>query len=210
MEKFARQSVSDNVETAEDLKVTRDSELYRSLNLHYNKSNEFTVSPFNVCFWAIRTYSNLRMFLSFLYQSLLLFNSLWLSMFVTIHFFTYCCNLRKPWANLLENFPEIWMHTKNGILLCASSCAFLFWLCVVCFAVYRFVWTNCTFTNENTRVLDKYVEIDYTYDIYLLTKNYGHSGFIYLLVYLLFCYIDLRWESWVFAEFIFTNKNIKA
>lgn len=43
MEKFARQSVSDNVETAEDLKVTRDSELYRSLNLHYNKSNEFTV-----------------------------------------------------------------------------------------------------------------------------------------------------------------------
>ncbi|XP_041467973.1 prospero homeobox protein 1-like isoform X1 [Lytechinus variegatus] len=43
MEKFARQAVSDSVESAEDLKVTRDSELYRALNLHYNKSNEFTV-----------------------------------------------------------------------------------------------------------------------------------------------------------------------
>ncbi|XP_072162741.1 prospero homeobox protein 1-like [Diadema setosum] len=43
MEKFARQAASDNVEEVEDLKVSRDSELYRALNLHYNKSNEFTV-----------------------------------------------------------------------------------------------------------------------------------------------------------------------
>ena len=44
MEKFARQAVSDGLEDAESLVVTRDSELYRVLSLHYNKSNDFHVS----------------------------------------------------------------------------------------------------------------------------------------------------------------------
>ncbi|KAI8478219.1 Prospero homeobox protein 1 [Branchiostoma belcheri] len=40
MEKFARQAMSEGLET-KDLHVTRDSELFHALNLHYNKSNEF-------------------------------------------------------------------------------------------------------------------------------------------------------------------------
>ncbi|XP_022082991.1 prospero homeobox protein 1-like [Acanthaster planci] len=43
MEKFARQAISDGVEKSEDLLVIRDMELFRSLNMHYNKSNEFKV-----------------------------------------------------------------------------------------------------------------------------------------------------------------------
>ncbi|CAH1261969.1 PROX1 [Branchiostoma lanceolatum] len=42
MEKFARQAMSEGIET-KDLHVTRDSELFHALNLHYNKSNEFKV-----------------------------------------------------------------------------------------------------------------------------------------------------------------------
>ncbi|XP_056620231.1 prospero homeobox protein 1-like [Triplophysa dalaica] len=43
MEKFARQAINDGVLTADDLSVTCDSELYRVLNMHYNKSNDFQV-----------------------------------------------------------------------------------------------------------------------------------------------------------------------
>lgn len=43
MEKFARQAVNDGVLTADDLSVTCDSELYRVLNMHYNKANDFQV-----------------------------------------------------------------------------------------------------------------------------------------------------------------------
>ena len=50
MEKFARQAVSDGVEDSEGLVVTRDSELFRVLSLHYNKSNDFHVSFFTFLF----------------------------------------------------------------------------------------------------------------------------------------------------------------
>ncbi|XP_071789307.1 prospero homeobox protein 1-like isoform X2 [Asterias amurensis] len=43
MEKFARQAMSDGVDKKEDLLVIRDMELFRTLNMHYNKSNEFQV-----------------------------------------------------------------------------------------------------------------------------------------------------------------------
>lgn len=43
VEKFARQAINDGVLTADDLSVTCDSELYRVLNMHYNKSNDFQV-----------------------------------------------------------------------------------------------------------------------------------------------------------------------
>ncbi|XP_038076622.1 prospero homeobox protein 1-like [Patiria miniata] len=43
MEKFARQAISDGVDKSEDLMVIRDMELFRTLNMHYNKSNEFKV-----------------------------------------------------------------------------------------------------------------------------------------------------------------------
>ncbi|KAK9531564.1 hypothetical protein VZT92_010983 [Zoarces viviparus] len=43
MEKFARQSINDGVTGVEDLGVARDSELFRALNMHYNKANDFEV-----------------------------------------------------------------------------------------------------------------------------------------------------------------------
>ncbi|XP_070577803.1 prospero homeobox protein 1-like isoform X1 [Ptychodera flava] len=43
MEKFARQNMSEGVKSPEMLQVSRDSELFKVLNLHYNKSNEFEV-----------------------------------------------------------------------------------------------------------------------------------------------------------------------
>ncbi|NP_001161636.1 prospero-like protein PROX1 [Saccoglossus kowalevskii] len=43
MEKFARQYMSEGVKNPEMLQVLRDAELFKVLNLHYNKSNEFEV-----------------------------------------------------------------------------------------------------------------------------------------------------------------------
>ncbi|KAG7466391.1 hypothetical protein MATL_G00164310 [Megalops atlanticus] len=43
MEKFARQSIVDGVNNVKDMSVTRDSELFRALNMHYNKANDFQV-----------------------------------------------------------------------------------------------------------------------------------------------------------------------
>ncbi|XP_036887530.1 prospero homeobox protein 2 isoform X2 [Sturnira hondurensis] len=43
MEKFARQAISDGVVDPEVLVVLRDSELFRALNMHYNKGSDFEV-----------------------------------------------------------------------------------------------------------------------------------------------------------------------
>uniref|UniRef100_A0A8B9K075 Prospero homeobox 1a n=1 Tax=Astyanax mexicanus TaxID=7994 RepID=A0A8B9K075_ASTMX len=43
MEKFARQAINDGVAGSEELTVSRDCELYRALNMHYNKANDFEV-----------------------------------------------------------------------------------------------------------------------------------------------------------------------
>ncbi|XP_070786871.1 prospero homeobox protein 1a [Enoplosus armatus] len=43
MEKFARQSINEGVTAAEELAVGRDAELFRALNMHYNKANDFEV-----------------------------------------------------------------------------------------------------------------------------------------------------------------------
>lgn len=43
MEKFARQSINDGTTSTEELTVSRDSELFRALNMHYNKANDFEV-----------------------------------------------------------------------------------------------------------------------------------------------------------------------
>lgn len=50
MEKFARQSINDGVTGVEELSVSRDCELFRALNMHYNKANDFEVSlrPFRL------------------------------------------------------------------------------------------------------------------------------------------------------------------
>ncbi|XP_034713531.1 prospero homeobox protein 2 [Etheostoma cragini] len=43
MEKFARQAIVDGVSDVKDMTVSRDSELFRALNMHYNKANDFHV-----------------------------------------------------------------------------------------------------------------------------------------------------------------------
>nr|AMB26740.1 prospero [Leptochiton asellus] len=43
MEKYSRQAIAEGVKTGEDLVVTLDSELYRVLNLHYNRNNQLDV-----------------------------------------------------------------------------------------------------------------------------------------------------------------------
>ncbi|XP_043911444.1 prospero homeobox protein 1 [Protopterus annectens] len=43
MEKYARQAINDGITNTEDLSITRDCELYRALNMHYNKANDFEV-----------------------------------------------------------------------------------------------------------------------------------------------------------------------
>jgi hypothetical protein len=43
MEKYARQAVSEGVKNVEDLQVGGDSEIYRVLNLHYNRNNHIEV-----------------------------------------------------------------------------------------------------------------------------------------------------------------------
>ncbi|GAA52682.1 homeobox protein prospero [Clonorchis sinensis] len=43
MEKFARVAISEGVRTADEIHVTTDSELYRALNLHYNRNQQLEV-----------------------------------------------------------------------------------------------------------------------------------------------------------------------
>ncbi|XP_059058309.1 homeobox protein prospero isoform X2 [Achroia grisella] len=45
MEKYARQAISEGLKAADDLHVAGDSELYRVLNLHYNRNNHIEVPP---------------------------------------------------------------------------------------------------------------------------------------------------------------------
>lgn len=44
MEKYARQSVSEGMKNVDDIHVNCDSEIYRVLNLHYNRNNHIEVS----------------------------------------------------------------------------------------------------------------------------------------------------------------------
>ncbi len=43
IEKYARQYLAEGVRNMEDLIITTDSDLYRVLNLHYNRSNQIDV-----------------------------------------------------------------------------------------------------------------------------------------------------------------------
>ncbi|XP_057199596.1 prospero homeobox protein 1a isoform X1 [Triplophysa rosa] len=45
MEKFARQAINDGVTGVEELSVSRECELFRALNMHYNKANDFEQVP---------------------------------------------------------------------------------------------------------------------------------------------------------------------
>lgn len=43
MEKYGRTALSEGIKNAEDIRVSLDSELYRVLNLHYNRNNHIEV-----------------------------------------------------------------------------------------------------------------------------------------------------------------------
>nr|XP_018915224.1 PREDICTED: homeobox protein prospero isoform X2 [Bemisia tabaci]XP_018915231.1 PREDICTED: homeobox protein prospero isoform X2 [Bemisia tabaci] len=53
MEKYARQAVSEGVKNADDLHVSGDCEIYRVLNLHYNRNNHIEV-------WGLQVPQNFR------------------------------------------------------------------------------------------------------------------------------------------------------
>jgi len=44
MEKYARQAVTEGVKGVDDIHISGDSEIYRVLNLHYNRNNHIEVS----------------------------------------------------------------------------------------------------------------------------------------------------------------------
>ena len=48
MEKYARQALSEGIKNGEDLHVSVESELYRVLNLHYNRNNHIEVRDLRV------------------------------------------------------------------------------------------------------------------------------------------------------------------
>ena len=47
MEKYARQAIAEGCKHTDDITVTTDSELYRVLNLHYNRNNQIEVSLYS-------------------------------------------------------------------------------------------------------------------------------------------------------------------
>lgn len=71
MEKYARQAVSEGVKNADDLHVGGDSELYRVLNLHYNRNNHIEV-------WGpqVRDTRNISNFIFHFFYLLFIFNAL--------------------------------------------------------------------------------------------------------------------------------------
>ncbi|KAA3678145.1 uncharacterized protein DEA37_0004024 [Paragonimus westermani] len=52
MEKYARVAISEGVRSADEIHVTTDSEIYRSLNLHYNRNQQLEVRNFNLNRWS--------------------------------------------------------------------------------------------------------------------------------------------------------------
>ena len=46
MEKYARQALSEGVKSDSELHVTEDAELYRVINVHYNRNNHIEVSKY--------------------------------------------------------------------------------------------------------------------------------------------------------------------
>ena len=46
MEKYARQHIAEGIQHASDLHVDFDSEIFRTLNSHYNRNNQIEVRFF--------------------------------------------------------------------------------------------------------------------------------------------------------------------
>lgn len=57
MEKYSRQALAEGVKDPEELRVTTDCELYRVLNLHYNRNNQIEVGTWNDFFLIFQFFS---------------------------------------------------------------------------------------------------------------------------------------------------------
>ena len=119
MEKYARQALSEGIKNAEDIRVSIDSELYRVLNLHYNRNNHIEVR--NLHLSSMNTF-----LLHLLYSSFNLSNNNNISnnqrqLLVTsteLALFIFRCLigsdglLSKHWRNSLKQSRQerIWIH----------------------------------------------------------------------------------------------------
>jgi hypothetical protein len=52
IEKYARQYLNEGMQSCDDFHVTLDSEIFRVLNLHYNRNNQIEVRIFCLFFFA--------------------------------------------------------------------------------------------------------------------------------------------------------------
>ncbi len=72
MEKYARQAMAEGIKNAEDIIVTNDSELYRVLNLHYNRNNQIEVTLMDFLL-GVSLFSRHRVSVSVMFFSLVNF-----------------------------------------------------------------------------------------------------------------------------------------
>jgi len=63
MEKYARQAITEGVKSAEEIHVALDSEIYRVLNLHYNRNNHIEVWGPQVRISLQPTYLNISLYI---------------------------------------------------------------------------------------------------------------------------------------------------
>lgn len=70
MEKYARVAISEGIRIADEIHVTIESEIYRALNLHYNRNQQLEVRKtifskivFNVCIYFALLYRLLYLIL---------------------------------------------------------------------------------------------------------------------------------------------------
>lgn len=63
MEKYARQAITEGVKSAEEIHVALDSEIYRVLNLHYNRNNHIEVWGPQVRISLQPTYLNIFLYI---------------------------------------------------------------------------------------------------------------------------------------------------
>lgn len=99
MEKYARQAVTEGVNCADELQVGGDSELYRVLNLHYNRNNHIEVLIYiYIYIYCSKQYTH-SMYISLCLNMILLF---YLRIFILfdlhIYFLYFVYRYRKIFA----------------------------------------------------------------------------------------------------------------
>lgn len=82
MENYARKAVTEGTKSPEDIHIVPDSDIYRVLNLHYNRNNHIEVSQDFVCSSSIRL--NLNMNWHYIYAFFFCLIKIEINFFVTI------------------------------------------------------------------------------------------------------------------------------